>query len=230
MLVDSLTARVDISGGYVLTQKVDQMSKDRPLLEVLAAFNNLCIMIKDKRPFEELLSISVALVDEFQNDFDVLARLLPNVVFLCPQIGLSQGWTQHNVYQQMPLAEHVQFTLQRFMRVVSTQSNPVVLFLDDCQWAGSPALDLIHAILTDTRGSTCFFFVGSYRDNEVDDGHPLMELMANLDLASIEMSHVNLNGLRPEDLNIMVAESLCVFPHIVKPLSDIIFEKTYGNP
>ena len=226
MLVGSLTARVDISGGYVLTQKVDQMSKDRPLLEVLAAFNNLCIMIKDKRSFQELLSLSAALVDEFKNDFDVLVRLLPNVMLLCPQIGLSQGWT----YQQMHLAEHVQFTLQRFMRVVSTESNPVVLFLDDCQWAGRPALDLIHAILTDTRGSTCFFFVGTYRDNEVDVDHPLMELMASLDLASIETSHVNLSGLSSGDLNIMVAEALCVFPHIVKPLSDIIFEKTYGNP
>ena len=229
MLVECITARVHIAGGYVLTQKVDQMSKDRPLLEVLAAFNNLCLMIKDAKPPEQLLSLTKALMDEFQNDFDVLARLLPNIVTLYPPKETSSATHEVRAKQAL-LASNIHFTLQRFMRVVSTESNPVVLFLDDCQWAGSPALDLIHAVLTDTRGSTCFFFVGTYRDNEVDNGHPLMELMANLDLASIERSHVNLSGLSPGDLNILVAESLCIFPRIVKPLSDIIFEKTYGNP
>ena len=96
--------------------------------------------------------------------------------------------------------------------------------------AGKCSFDLIYDILSDTRGSSCFFFVGSYRDNEVDDDHPLMELMMELDLACVETSRVHLSGLSTKYLNAMVAESLCIFPRIVKPLSDVIFEKTNGNP
>jgi hypothetical protein len=42
-LVNGLTARVDVAGGYVLTHTFDQMSKDRPLLAVTAVFNQLCL-------------------------------------------------------------------------------------------------------------------------------------------------------------------------------------------
>ena len=56
-----------------------------------------------------------------------------------------------------------------------------MLFLDDLQWSAPPMLHLIEALLTDGRGSSSFFFVGSYRDNEVDDEHPIFELLSNLD-------------------------------------------------
>ncbi|KAL7526795.1 LOW QUALITY PROTEIN: hypothetical protein ACHAXR_005057, partial [Thalassiosira sp. AJA248-18] len=112
--------------------------------------------------------------------------------------------------------------------VVSSKSTPVVLFLDDCQWADKPTLDLIHAILSDR--SNCFFFVGTYRDNEVKEDHPVFELMADLDLCGVETTRVNLCGLGQDDLNVLIAETLCVFPRICKHLSDIIFEKTEGNP
>ncbi|KAK1746263.1 hypothetical protein QTG54_002870 [Skeletonema marinoi] len=62
-------------------------------------------------------------------------------------------------------ARSVCFTLLRFVRVVSSPRHPVMLFLDDIQWADSTALDVIHAILSDMMGS-CMFFVGTYRDNE----------------------------------------------------------------
>lgn len=228
MLVQSLTARVEIAGGYVLSQKVDQMSKERPLLEVLAAFNNLCILIKKKSSPTKLLSLANKLREEFEDDFALLARLLPKITLLCPRTDAFPLRIGNN--DQIYLAHNLHFTLQRFMRIVSSRSNPVVLFLDDCQWASEPAFDLIHAIISDTRGSTCFFLVGTYRDNEVGEDHPIRELMANLDLCSVEATNVRLSGLSKDDLNVMIAESLCVFPRICKPLSDIIYKKTDGSP
>ncbi|KAL7527350.1 hypothetical protein ACHAXR_001907, partial [Thalassiosira sp. AJA248-18] len=112
--------------------------------------------------------------------------------------------------------------------IVSSKLTPVVLFLDDCQWADKPTLDLIHAILSDR--SNCFFFVGTYRDNEVKEDHPVLELMADLDFCSVETTIVNLCGLSQDDLNMLIAETLHVFPRICKRLSDIIFEKTEGSP
>jgi len=162
MLVNSLTARVNIAGGYVLTQKVDQMSRERQLWGILSAFNDLCVIIKENRNESELLSIATELKDKFEDDFAVLARLLPNITHLCPQRGKSLR-SEVETEQTLAGLQNISFTIQRFIRIVSSTSNPVVLFLDDCQWAGKPCLDLIYAILSD---SNCFFFVGSYRDNE----------------------------------------------------------------
>jgi predicted ATPase len=41
---------------------------------------------------------------------------------------------------------------------------------------------------------------------------------------------LSLEGLNPKDLNAMISDALCIFPRISEPLSDIIFQKTKGNP
>jgi predicted ATPase len=41
---------------------------------------------------------------------------------------------------------------------------------------------------------------------------------------------LSLEGLNPKALNAMISDALCMFPRISEPLSDIIFQKTKGNP
>ncbi|KAL7540660.1 hypothetical protein ACHAXR_010684 [Thalassiosira sp. AJA248-18] len=62
------------------------MSKERPLLDVLSAFNRLCVLIKNKSAPHELLDIANKITKEFESDFSVLARLVPNVNISFPQL------------------------------------------------------------------------------------------------------------------------------------------------
>ena len=101
--------------------------------------------------------------------------------------------------------------------------------MDDLQWADSTALDVIHAILSDTMGS-CMFFVGTYRDNEVQVDHDLFDLMEKLEISNVQVTKISLTGLDPEDLNTMISDALCLYPRICKSLSGIVFQKTKGNP
>jgi len=228
MLVQSLTARVDASGGYVLTQKVDQMSKERPLLDVLSAFDNLCLLIRDQNSPRELQKVTKKIMHDFESDFSVLARLLPKISALFPR--RNEKTTKDTSIERVMNLQNVCHTLQRFMRIVSSSLTPVMLFLDDLQWASSTSLKLIEALLSDTRGSSCFFFVGSYRDNEVHDGHPIFDLMSNLDSCGVISTKEHLCGLNQNDLNMMISESVCILPRLCESLSDIIFEKTEGSP
>ena len=60
-LVNDLTERVDDVGGYVLNHKFDQiMSKGRSMLEIIALFNELCLLISEKNAKHDIL----ALVDD----------------------------------------------------------------------------------------------------------------------------------------------------------------------
>ena len=101
--------------------------------------------------------------------------------------------------------------------------------MDDIQWADSTALDVIHTILSDTMGS-CMFFVGTYRDNEVQVEHAVFDLMEKLDISNVRTTKVSLTGLGREDLNTMISDALCLYPRICMPLSDIVFQKTKGSP
>jgi len=101
--------------------------------------------------------------------------------------------------------------------------------LDDFQWADVTALDVIHTFLSDRMGS-CMFFVGTYRDNEVQIGHALFDLMERLEISNVPLNKVSLTGLDQEHLNEMISDALCLYPRISKSLSDIVFQKTKGNP
>ena len=103
------------------------------------------------------------------------------------------------------------------------------LFLDDLQWADETPLDVIHTFLSDTMGS-CIFFVGTYRDNEVHASHPIFDLMKKLEASHVPTNKVSLTGLDQEDLNTMISDALCLYPRICDSLSDIVIQKTKGNP
>ena len=228
MLVHCLTSRIDIAGGYVLEQKVDQMSKERPLLDVISAFNELCLLIKDKSSAPEINEISSNLMHEFESDVAVLVRLLPNIDAIFPGAGGSPRHHQGSSSLMLNL-QNVCTVLQRFMKIVSSKLHPVMLFLDDIHWAGSTSLELIQSLLCDTRGG-CFMFVGSYRDNEVTANHPIFDLMKNIRSSGVGSTAVQLRGLGKQDLNQMIAEMLCILPRLCSPLSDILTDKTEGNP
>ena len=125
--MESLKSQVDVAGGYVVIRKFDAISRERPLLEVISAFSDLCLLISEKNSREDLGAIANSLVQAFGSDMSVLARLLPNLCLILPQLKTIDtynciGDDQMNI-QSVSL-------LTRFLRVVSSASHPVLLFLD----------------------------------------------------------------------------------------------------
>ncbi|KAL3806506.1 hypothetical protein ACHAXA_006682 [Cyclostephanos tholiformis] len=227
-LVNALTARVDAVGGYVLTHKFDQMSQEKSMLDVIAIFNNLCLLIKEKSPQLDLLVLVSDLFQVFGSDWSTLARLLPNIKVIVPHLERSADDIE--VIDNQMNVRSICFTLQRFLRVVSSATHPVMLFLDDLQWCGKEVLTVVESLLCDTIGPPCVFFVGTYRSNEVADDHEIFCLEKRLKSSGIPLTMLSLEGLNPSYLNTMVSDALCIFPRITEPLSDIIYQKTRGNP
>ena len=104
------------------------------------------------------------------------------------------------------------------------------MFLDDLQWADDTALDVVHTFLSDQMGSCCIFFIGTYRNNEVDMDHALFDFMEKLDISGVPTTKVSLAGLSLKDLNSMISDALCLYPRVCMSLSKVVFQKTKGNP
>jgi len=226
-LVNDLTARVDAVGGYVLTHKFDQMWEGRSMLEVIALFNDLCLLIRDRHSQQELLGICHDLVRVFGSDLPVLARLLPNIKSLTPQLNPCDAEQEDDNRINF---QSICFIMQRFIRVVSSAAHPVVLFLDDLQWCDKSILAVLERLFCDATGTVCLFFVGTYRSNEVADDHEIFRLAQRLKSFGVPTTMLSLEGLNPNDLNAMVSDALCVFPRFSEALSNIIYQKTKGNP
>ena len=69
---------------------------------------------------------------------------------------------------------HVAF--RKFLRVVTANFAPLVMLLDDVHRADQSSLDLIKFLLADEESSG-FILVGTYRSNEVDELHPLTDVL-----------------------------------------------------
>jgi predicted ATPase len=140
--VQSVFEAVEAVDGFVVVQKFDEVSTLSPSSVVMSAFNELCLLIARRSTPQELHALCKNLIVEFGANFHVLARALPNVlgmVSCCDSSQISKNETDtFNLANYSSLC----FTLQHFMRVISSTSRPIMLFLDDLQWADRKFNDL----------------------------------------------------------------------------------------
>lgn len=80
-----------------------------------------------------------------------------------------------------PAESQIRFNLvfQNFVRVFAQPEHPLVLFLDDLQWADNSSLNFIENLLQD-RETNYLLIIGAYRDNEINENHPLQLSINNL--------------------------------------------------
>ena len=101
-----------------------------------------------------------------------LSRLVPELGQLVP--GLPEPLRSDPETERYRLFDAVALWLSDV-----SAASPVLLVLDDLQWAAKPTLLLLRHILRSPEPAR-LLVVGTYRDTELGRGHPLTELLANL--------------------------------------------------
>ena len=107
--------------------------------------------------------------------------------------------------------------------------HPLVLFLDDLQWADAASLNLLHLLMTASDNHN-LLIIGAYRDNEMREAHPL-QLYVGRDLQRqkyrFAYRHRPLGLL---DVQQLIADTLKCTPERAKSLAELVLAKTDGNP
>lgn len=210
------------SGGLFASGKFDQHKRDVPYATLAQAFQSLV------RP---LLGKSDTELSGWHRDF--LKALGPNaqlMVDLIPELELIIG-------QQPPVSElspqqaqsRFQEVLKRFIGVFARPAHPLVLFLDDMQWLDAATLDLLEDLLT-RSDLKHLMLIGAYRDNEVDTAHPLTRMIDVIKAAGGTVTHITLAPLGRENLGQLLADALRCEPEQATPFTQMVLEKTGGNP
>ncbi len=106
--------------------------------------------------------------------------------------------------------------------------QPLVLFLDDLQWADQGSLDVLRLLATRAE-LRHVLIIGSYRDNEVNDSHPLTIELARLREAR-RFDELRLGELSRDEVRYFVVDSVGQRSEAAFQLADLILEKTRGNP
>ncbi|HET9480876.1 MAG TPA: sigma 54-interacting transcriptional regulator, partial [Candidatus Polarisedimenticolia bacterium] len=99
----------------------------------------------------------------------------------------------------------------------------------DLQWVDAGTLSLLEPLLTspDVR---CLLIIGAFRDNEVDEAHPLARTLGTLRAAGARLDSITLGALGMGDMLQFASDTLRSEPAEVEPLARLVLEKTGGNP
>src|SRR5262249_22335700 len=208
--------------GLFASGKFDQYKRDIPYATLAQAFQSLIRPLLTKREAElgkwrdalhDALDPNGQLIVELVPELRVLIGEQPPVLELAPKDGDGR----------------LQLVFSRFTSGFARPEHPLALFLDDLQWLDAATLDLIEDLLTrpDVKH---LMLIGAYRDNEVDASHPLMRRLEAMRQGGATVQEVVLAPLAREDLTQLVADSLHCEPERSVPLTQLIHEKTAGNP
>jgi predicted ATPase/signal transduction histidine kinase len=209
--------------GFFLSGKFDQFQQDipySPLAQAIRALTQQLLSGTD----EELVRWRERLSEAWEGQGQVLVDVVP-------QLELVAG--KQPAVPALPAAEaqnRFNRVFRRFLGVFATSEHPLVLFLDDLQWADLASLQLLRHLLIHAE-TPPVLLIGAYRDNEVSPSHPLAQMLEELRSTGARMRDLQLEPLSLEEVQQLVADTLPgASAAVVQPLSALAREKTGGNP
>jgi AAA ATPase domain len=111
----------------------------------------------------------------------------------------------------------------------ASSEEPLVLVLDDLHWAGKPTLLLLKHVVSHGQDIRALI-VGTYRETDLGQGHPLAEVLADLHREQ-GVDRIALKGLaEPEIVEIMERAAGHELDRAGIGLSKQLFSETDGNP
>ncbi|HNN95499.1 MAG TPA: serine/threonine-protein kinase PknK, partial [Pseudomonadota bacterium] len=208
--------------GLFAAGKFDQYSRGIPFAAVLQAFRGL---------LRQLLTEEEAQLRGYREAFDAALGVNVSVlVDVLPELALHTG--RRPPAPELPPSEaqvRFELTFQNFVGVLAKKEHPLVLVLDDLQWADQSSLSLLTHLCT-RPGSGHFLVMGAFRDGEVGAQHPLQIAMRELAARGVQMTNLPIGPLAELDVQALVAASLRAPAAEVADFAQVLFERTAGNP
>jgi predicted ATPase/GAF domain-containing protein/DNA-binding CsgD family transcriptional regulator/tRNA A-37 threonylcarbamoyl transferase component Bud32 len=209
--------------GYFIAGKFDQLQANTPYAAFIQAFRAL---------IRQLLTESDAEVAAWREK--LLAALGHNgrvLLEVIPELELIIG-SQPAVPTLPPTESLNRFnlTFQQFSQVFTRPEHPLVIFLDDLQWADGASLQLLELLMTPGMDNRALFLIGAYRDNEVGPAHPLRLMVTRIEQSGAAVQRIFLTALALPHIRQLLADTLRCSADRASSLADLTLAKTGGNP
>jgi len=218
-LVQHFEHSVHEKDGLLIYGTFSQFDQNLPHRGLISALKNLGsnILSQPSNKHEEWKAIIKGATGEIGQ---ALTEIIPEFEWLMesqPQLAnLSGSQTQNRI----------NFLFQRILQEVATINRPLVLFMDNIQWADDASWNSILSIIGD-RSINHFMFIGAYRPRDKENAL-LHEKINRIKKVSSSIQEINLTNLGLEDIQNFIDQSIKI--NDLTEFSDIIYSKTHGNP
>ncbi|CAJ1958856.1 unnamed protein product [Cylindrotheca closterium] len=224
--------------GIFSMGKFDQKLRGEPYAGIAAAGRHICGEILHlKHSNEHMGSLSFEGIQE--TIIKELGPELATLVLILPEIEDIVGTSSEFLAQDDGQGgnnggnkERLNGAIRTFFRTVASFFKPLVMVLDDIQWADLPSIDLMEVLMTDNL-STNFMLIALYRSNEVDDTHIVSKFIRTLDEKEDEYDYdttkIEVGDLKVEQIEEILANLLHIPSYRTSDLAEIVHRRTGGN-
>lgn len=222
-LVHEIYPVVSQKNGFFIEGKYEQSQQQTPYSAIAQAFNGL---------FRYLTTLPSTKLEKWRNivtevvgsNGRLLTDVMPDLELIIgeqPPVEEISGQEGQNRFQRL---------VQNFVKAISRKENPLVLFLDNLQWADASSLLLLRTMLNQDDNQF-FWIIGAYRNNELTDTHPLTSTIQFLkNSQAIPIHEVLLENLTIEDIRSLLIDALHFDdPQKIYKLTELVHLKTQGN-
>lgn len=208
--------------GYFISGKFDQLQRNIPYGAIAQAFATLIRQLLTETP-EQIEQWRSQLVEALGVNAQIMVDLIGELELIIdeqpPVSPLPPGESQNRF----------NLVFQNFINVFTQKEHPLIIFLDDLQWADAASLKIIHQLMT-RADSQYFLLIGCYRDNEVSASDPLMLTLSEIRARGATVNHISLTPLGLSEIGQLIADALKTDREAISDLAELVFQKTNGNP
>lgn len=199
--------------------KFDQIDRGIPYFALFEAFSAFA---------ENILKHSAERREAWKQK--ILKALGPNgrlITDSVPELALILG-DLPRVDEVQPQESQNRFNrvLGNFVKAMGDSKSPLVLFLDDMQWADSASLKFLQDISKEKIKGLLIVF--AYRDNEVEPG-PFTALLDDVRKAK-RLTEIHVEALTVESIQELLAKTLKLRQEDTRALAELLMRVTEGNP
>src|SRR5688572_14058679 len=221
-LVQQMRAPLQQQHGYFIAGKFDQLQRDVPFSAIVAALHDLVRQVSTESQ-AQTRAWRDAVVGAVGRSGRVITEVVPaleRIIGPQPPLAPLEPTESQNRFNH---------AFQCFLQVFCRENRPLVVFLDDMQWADPASLRLLTSLLS-AAGTHSLLVIASCRDNEVVATHPFALAIKELDRRNVPVHTVQIAPLGWSDITQFVGDSLLMDGDTAAPLAETIREKTGGNP
>eukprot|EP00980_Cylindrotheca_fusiformis_P006729 scaffold1400_cov137-Cylindrotheca_fusiformis.AAC.7 len=245
MLASTVEEHVASTENGVLARgKYGLNSCDEPYSGLSDAFGLVCTKLKQasigENTLQKLTAIGDAVSEELGSDSLLLLQLVPELDGIIDNSfseSSSQSFSSgvNNNHDFEASFEKLKYVLRVFTRILCTYVSPLVLVLDDLQWADVASLKVVEFLLSDFQNSKGLVIMGLYRSNELTEADVLFRTISNVnenkEAWGVHFTKLHLQGLGLDDVNRIVMSLLSIdSKDTTLQLAELCYRRTLGNP
>ncbi len=225
-LMQHIHAAVLNRNGYFVSGKFDQFERNVPFSAVGQAVKALVGRILAE-PAEGVTAWQSRLTSALGSNGQLMTDIIPELETL---LGPQQALPELDAEE---VRHRVLTAFGNLLKACASEAHPLVLFLDDLQWSDASSIDLVLSWLEEEI--PYLLIIGAYRDNEDLNQLAISRLLSKLEGDSspnpaVALHRLSLGPLEAEAVTALVADTLYCAPAACRELSDLIVQKTQGNP